>query len=128
MAREMAGAIPNARLMLFDGTWIVPFIGGSTREIAAAIKTFVADTAAAVPAAPQSGPHASPLTPREIEVLRLIAAGKTSSEISHDLSLSVRTVGRHITNIYTKIDARTRAEATAYAIRHGLTSSGFRRD
>jgi DNA-binding CsgD family transcriptional regulator len=47
------------------------------------------------------------LTPRETEVLRLLAAGRTSSEISRELTLSVRTVGRHITNIYGKIGART---------------------
>jgi DNA-binding CsgD family transcriptional regulator len=60
------------------------------------------------------------LTDREAEVLRLIAAGRTNREISAALVLSVRTVARHITNIYAKIDARNKAEATAYAIRHGL--------
>jgi DNA-binding CsgD family transcriptional regulator len=60
------------------------------------------------------------LTPRETEVLRLIAAGRSSSEISAELTLSIRTVGRHITNLYAKIGARTRADATAYAIRHRL--------
>jgi DNA-binding CsgD family transcriptional regulator len=114
----MASSIPNARLMLFDGTWIVPFIGGSTREIAAAIKSFVSDAPSASVAAPVVGKQQ--LTPRETEVLRLIAAGRTSAEISHELALSIRTVGRHVTNIYAKIGARTRADATAYAIRHGI--------
>jgi DNA-binding NarL/FixJ family response regulator len=54
-------------------------------------------------------------------VLSLIARGRTSREIAAELSLSVRTIGRHITNIYAKIGARTRADATAYAIHHGLT-------
>jgi DNA-binding CsgD family transcriptional regulator len=61
------------------------------------------------------------LTPRELEVLRLIAGGRTNREISSDLVLSVRTVARHITNIYGKIGVRSKAEATAYAIRHGLS-------
>jgi DNA-binding CsgD family transcriptional regulator len=61
------------------------------------------------------------LTAREGEVLRLIAAGRTNSEISDELVLSVRTVARHITNIYTKIGARSRTEATAYAIHRDLT-------
>jgi DNA-binding CsgD family transcriptional regulator/pimeloyl-ACP methyl ester carboxylesterase len=117
MAKQMATAIPNARLMLFDGTWIVPFIGGSTNEIAAAIKNFVGGAPARSAAAAVAG---GPLTPRETEVLKLIAAGRTSAEISHELSLSIRTVGRHITNIYAKIGARTRADATAYVIRHGI--------
>jgi DNA-binding CsgD family transcriptional regulator len=44
----------------------------------------------------------------------------SSSDISRDLTLSVRTVGRHVTNIYAKIGARTRAHATAYAIRNRI--------
>ncbi|TMG02516.1 MAG: alpha/beta fold hydrolase [Chloroflexi bacterium] len=61
------------------------------------------------------------LTAREVEVLRLIAAGRTNLEISRELVLSLRTVARHITNIYGKIGARGKADATAYAIRHQLT-------
>jgi DNA-binding NarL/FixJ family response regulator len=60
------------------------------------------------------------LTEREIEVLCLIAAGKSNREIAEQLSLSVRTVERHVTNLYGKIDARGRADATAYALTHGL--------
>jgi DNA-binding CsgD family transcriptional regulator len=60
------------------------------------------------------------LTQREVEVLRLIAAGRSSREISAELVLSVRTVERHITNIYAKINARSRAQATAYALARGL--------
>ena len=61
------------------------------------------------------------LTAREVEVLRLIAAGRTNLEISRELVLSLRTVARHITNIYGKIGARSKVDATSYAIRHGLT-------
>ena len=61
------------------------------------------------------------LTQREVEVLRLIAAGRTNAAISSELVLSLRTVARHITNIYSKIGARGKADATAYAIRHHLT-------
>jgi len=60
------------------------------------------------------------LTHREAEVLRLIAAGRTNQEIAADLVISSRTVGRHVTNIYQKIEVRSRSEATAYAYRHGL--------
>ncbi len=63
------------------------------------------------------------LTPREVEVLRLVAAGKTSAEIAADLVLSRRTVERHISNIYSKTNTRSRAEATAFAFNNGLTSS-----
>jgi DNA-binding CsgD family transcriptional regulator/pimeloyl-ACP methyl ester carboxylesterase len=65
-------------------------------------------------------PLSSGLTPRELEVLRLIAAGRTNREISNDLVLSIRTVARHVTNVYAKIGSRSRAEATAYAYRHCL--------
>jgi class 3 adenylate cyclase len=72
------------------------------------------------PSADSGSPRAN-LTLREVEVLRLIAAGRTNAEISHELVLSGRTIARHITNIYDKIGARSKADATAYAIRHGLT-------
>ncbi|TMG02513.1 MAG: alpha/beta fold hydrolase [Chloroflexi bacterium] len=61
------------------------------------------------------------LTAREVEVLRLIAAGRTNLEISRELVLSLRTVARHITNIYGKIGARSKVDATSYAMRHNLT-------
>jgi DNA-binding CsgD family transcriptional regulator len=60
------------------------------------------------------------LTVREVEVLRLVAGGGSSSEIAEELVISVRTVERHISNIYLKIEAHGRAEATAWAITHGL--------
>jgi DNA-binding CsgD family transcriptional regulator len=60
------------------------------------------------------------LTEREVEVLLLIALGKSNSEIANELVLSVRTVERHITNIYAKINARGRADATSYAFTHRL--------
>lgn len=56
------------------------------------------------------------LTARELEVLRLIAAGKSNREIGELLFISPRTVERHIANIYLKIDVNNRAEATAYAL------------
>ena len=61
------------------------------------------------------------LTTRELEVLRLVAAGRSNREIADELVLSVRTVERHINNLYTKIGARGKADATTYAFRHGLT-------
>jgi non-specific serine/threonine protein kinase len=61
------------------------------------------------------------LTARELEVLRLVASGRSNREIGEALVLSVRTVERHVTNLYAKIGARGKADATAYAFRHGLT-------
>jgi pimeloyl-ACP methyl ester carboxylesterase/DNA-binding CsgD family transcriptional regulator len=63
------------------------------------------------------------LTPREIEVLGFVASGLTNKGIAEELGVAVGTVERHVANMYTKIGARGRVEATAYAIRHGLTRS-----
>lgn len=65
--------------------------------------------------------HDAGLTERERDVLRLLASGCTNIEIGEGLVISVRTVERHITNIYGKIEARGRADATAYAIQHHLS-------
>jgi DNA-binding NarL/FixJ family response regulator len=60
------------------------------------------------------------LTPRELEVLRLIAAGETNKAIAAELVLSERTVDRHVSNIFTKLRVSSRAAATAYAYEHRL--------
>jgi len=62
----------------------------------------------------------SGLTEREVEVLRLIAAGMTNNEIAGELFLSAKTVSRHLSNIFTKIDVTSRAAATAFAFEHHL--------
>jgi len=77
-------------------------------------------TAAAAPVLPVRNRHPAGLTGREVEVLRLIAAGKSNRAIAAALCLSDRTIERHITNLYRKIDATNRAGATAYAFRHHL--------
>ena len=60
------------------------------------------------------------LTEREVEVLRLVAAGKTNPEIAATLVLSEKTVGRHLSNIFNKIDVTTRTSAAAFAYEHQL--------
>jgi predicted ATPase/class 3 adenylate cyclase/DNA-binding CsgD family transcriptional regulator len=82
-----------------------------------AVEVRPAPESASMPGA--SGPPDG-LSPRELAVLRLIAAGRTSKEIAEELVVSVPTVERHITHLYTKIDVRSRAEATAYAVKHDL--------
>jgi DNA-binding CsgD family transcriptional regulator len=63
-------------------------------------------------------PHG--LTPRELQVLRLVAAGATNKAIAAELMLSERTVDRHVSNIFVKLGASSRTAATAYAYRHQL--------
>jgi len=58
------------------------------------------------------------LTPREVQVLRQVAAGSTNKAIAGELGVAVSTVERHLVNLYTKIGARGRADAIAYALRH----------
>jgi DNA-binding NarL/FixJ family response regulator len=60
------------------------------------------------------------LTPREAEVLRLMAAGRTNQEIAADLVLSEGTVKTHVNRIFAKAGVRDRGQAVAYAYRHGL--------
>ena len=60
------------------------------------------------------------LSPREVEVLRHLAGGRTNREIADELGISERTVDRHVSNLYTKLDVSTRAAATAWAYEHDL--------
>jgi ATP/maltotriose-dependent transcriptional regulator MalT len=64
--------------------------------------------------------HPRTLTTRELQVLRLIATGKTNKAIAAALSLSQKTIDRHVSNIFTKLDVPSRAAATAYAYEHRL--------
>ena len=75
----------------------------------------------AVPArTPSAPPQPSTLSQREADVLRLLASGQNNAEIASQLVLSVRTVEKHVTNVYAKISARGRADAATYALRHGF--------
>src|SRR5919204_1556780 len=60
------------------------------------------------------------LTPREVEVLRLVARGLSNKEIATRLVVSPKTVGKHVEHIYAKIDASNRAAAGLFAMQHGL--------
>jgi DNA-binding CsgD family transcriptional regulator len=60
------------------------------------------------------------LTAREVQVLRLVATGRTNRAISTELVISEKTVARHMSNIFTKLGLSSRSEATAYAYQHSL--------
>jgi pimeloyl-ACP methyl ester carboxylesterase/DNA-binding CsgD family transcriptional regulator len=125
--------LTGGRLVLVDGTdaW------GDGEQTVRAIDAFVRGlpqqpTSGSVPAltATSNGDGArleatseSQLTVRELHVLRLISTGKSNREIADSLTLSVRTVERHIANLYDKIGVHTKAQATDYAHRHGLAST-----
>jgi DNA-binding NarL/FixJ family response regulator len=74
-----------------------------------------------MPAHPAPRPAPEVLSARETQVLRQVAAGKTNRAIADDLCISEKTVARHISNIFNKLDVSTRTEAAAWAYRRGLT-------
>jgi DNA-binding CsgD family transcriptional regulator len=104
---------------------------GAALELDAARKIFVALGAAPDVAAvdaltaptraePVPAPSAHGLSGRELEVLLLVASGKTNKAIARELFLSEKTVDRHVSNIFVKLDVPTRAAATAWAYQHRL--------
>jgi DNA-binding NarL/FixJ family response regulator len=66
------------------------------------------------------GAGGAQLTGRELEVLRLLAAGRTNREIAGALVISERTVDRHVSNLFSKLDVQSRSAATAYAYEHEI--------
>jgi ATP/maltotriose-dependent transcriptional regulator MalT len=97
-------------------------------ELAAACRTFrelgaAPDLARAEALASRSSERQpGGLTPREVEVLRLVASGMTNRSVAGELVLSEKTVARHLSNIFTKLGISSRASATAYAYEHGLAA------
>ena len=132
IARSLASRIPDARLSILEGESTAPYLGDS-EEAASVIDEFLGaleeertarrEADALVSERDESAPargYPDGLTAREVEVLRRLAGGRTNTEIAEELYVSVRTVERHIANVYAKIGARGRANATAYALTHNL--------
>jgi DNA-binding CsgD family transcriptional regulator/pimeloyl-ACP methyl ester carboxylesterase len=134
VSRSLALALPRGQLVILEGTQPTLF-GEETDAVVSMLLDFLCDgiepagPAAAVdgvasgpPAARADGLAARPggLSRRELEVLQLLAAGESNRQIARRLGLSTHTVERHVANLYRKIGARGRADATAYALRNGL--------
>jgi DNA-binding CsgD family transcriptional regulator len=82
-----------------------------------------ADAVLAAAGAPHTSAHApwpAGLSEREVQVLRLIARGRTNRQVAEALYLSVKTVGRHVENLYAKLGVHTRAGAAVFAMQHRL--------
>lgn len=127
---RLVSALPNARLQVLDGEATVPYLG-NVRAVVDAIAAFTgvsqehpARRNEVVVQFPTRKPEVGiALTPREIDILGLLVAGKSNQEIADELVLSVRTVERHLYNIYNKIGASgksARAAAAAYALNSRL--------
>ncbi len=106
----------NAASILQEGTSIATELG-----MAPLVEKAIALRDELVPKPTKAPDYPGGLTHREVEVLMHLAQGKTNREIARELVLSDRTVARHVSNIYTKINARNRAEATTFALSY-LTS------
>lgn len=109
LACRALGDEDRARLELDAASWTYRRLGAATdlARVSAALGT---------PRATMAGG----LSTREMEVLRLLAAGMTNRAIAADLVLSEKTVARHVSNIFTKLGLTSRSAATAYAYEHQL--------
>ena len=129
VSESLASALPNGRLVILDGEQPNLFLEDAARTVRMLIDFFregiepvsVSGGKSEISAGGRTtDAHLNILSDREVDVLRLLAGGDSNAEIARRLTLSVHTVERHVANIYRKIDARGRADATAYALRHGL--------
>jgi DNA-binding CsgD family transcriptional regulator/pimeloyl-ACP methyl ester carboxylesterase len=124
--RSLAQALPRGRLVLLDGAQPTLFTKDPGPVVTMLVDFFcdgIVPAGEPPPPGLAAGHPAPPpgsLSPREQEVLRLLAAGESNRQIARRLGLSPHTVERHVANLYRKIGARGRADATAYALRNGL--------
>lgn len=97
----------------------------AVRKVAARgrwVSAELAETLASVLAGEAQGAPHERLSDREFEIMKMLASGKTVSEVARELSLSVKTVSTHRTRILGKMGMKTNAELTHYAVRNGLVS------
>jgi DNA-binding CsgD family transcriptional regulator len=120
VARSLAMGLPRGRLVMLEGAQPVLFTEDPGEVVDLLLGFFRDGAEPAQGPAPRSAVPPDGLSPRELEVLRLVAAGESNAQIARRLGLSTHTVERHVANLYRKIGARGRADATAYALRNGL--------
>jgi pimeloyl-ACP methyl ester carboxylesterase/DNA-binding CsgD family transcriptional regulator len=118
--RLLAALIPGARFVSLDSVnHILLADEPAWEDFVTALHEFVA-TGHGSPRQTQQADKSPGMSTREIEVLQLIAGGKSNREIADTLSISMNTVARHISNIFDKVGAANRTEAAAYAHHHRL--------
>jgi pimeloyl-ACP methyl ester carboxylesterase/DNA-binding CsgD family transcriptional regulator len=116
VSRALADLLPDGHLVVLPGSSASLFFE-KTDDVVDRLTAFALDPGAPAPA---TAGHATELSAREREVLRLLASGESNRQIAALLGISINTVERHVSNLYRKIDARGRADATAWAVRRGL--------
>jgi pimeloyl-ACP methyl ester carboxylesterase/DNA-binding CsgD family transcriptional regulator len=123
-ARRLASLVPGARLVMLEaaglsGAGVASVLGDAAGGLAA-IDAFFKDLPPRSPAPEVPAEDGGVLSAREIEVLRLLAAGRSNQQIADELVISLNTVRRHVSNIFDKTGVANRAEAATYAARNGL--------
>ncbi len=118
LGRDLADRIRRATFVELAGDEHFPW-RGDTGALVDAVVAFLAGRAVAAPA-PRRTAADPALSARELEVLRLVAAGRTDAEIARELVLSTHTVHRHVANIRGRLGVASRAAAAAWAVDHGL--------
>jgi DNA-binding NarL/FixJ family response regulator len=116
---QLAAGIPQSRLVVLEGEDLFEDAEAAVHAIADFVSQQVAPTGSTSTSESADSSETS-LSRREIEVLRLVAAGKSNPQIADELVISLNTVQRHVSNILGKTGAANRAQATAYAKDHGL--------
>ncbi len=119
VSRTLADALPHGRLVVLPGSSPTLFLTDARGDLDL-VTDFLSTGLTRHAPVERAGPPGSDITGRERDVLRLLAAGDSNAEIARQLGITVNTVERHVSNIYRKIGARGRADATAYALRRGL--------
>jgi DNA-binding CsgD family transcriptional regulator len=122
LALRQLGDEPGAQLEFDAAHWVFDQLGAAPDLAAvAALSGRGPQTPGPDPAGPDPArPDPAGLTPREIEVLRLVAAGESNRGIAAVLFLSEKTVARHVSNLLTKLSVTSRTAAAAYAYEHDL--------
>jgi DNA-binding CsgD family transcriptional regulator len=121
LGRDLAAGIPGATFVLLEGDDHFPWRGDAD-AVVAQVARFLGEPLEADVGAPSRvpPPGLASLSDREVDVLRLVAAGFSDDEIAEQLVLSPHTVHRHVANIRSKLRLTSRAAAAAAAARAGL--------